>query len=368
MIGNSCFFLFSIEDTGIGIPVEKHINLFKKFSQADTSTSRKYGGTGLGLAISRELTELMKGTLTFVSEPGVKTIFTVRIPLRWAEKDIPEDVLHAGDILKAGEQGRFAQYRVLVVDDHPVNMLFARKLLKKIGFAHIDEAGTGIDALGRMEISNYSYNIIFMDCQMPEMDGFETTKRLREIEKEKQLPRTPIIAMTAHAMEGDRARCIQAGMDDYLSKPINPDKLMSVLGEWLIKTGISGHEEIIINTEIFSGQSNENSAVDITHLELFTEGDMEQEKMLANIFLTVGEATLAVLRQHIGGEKSEVDWKMATHKLKGSSAQIGAQVLAAACLKAESGYSSPQEEKMLLLANIEVGFENVRAFFMDRQA
>jgi CheY-like chemotaxis protein/HPt (histidine-containing phosphotransfer) domain-containing protein len=250
-------------------------------------------------------------------------------------------------------------------------MLFARKLLKKMGFETVDEAGNGIQALEKIESVNGQYDLVLMDCQMPEMDGFEACRTLREREKSLGRKRTPVIAMTAHAMEGDRNRCLEAGMDDYLSKPVNPDKLHAVLHQWLNKNNTNAGK-IADHTGLGQGLSataaSESSCIiDLEHLSLFTEGDLEQEKILADVFLTIGDDTLAILQAHLKGANTNDDWRHAAHKLKGSSAQVGANPLSVVCLEAEKMHESAVAEKEKSLLRVKAEFSSVRKFFESRQ-
>jgi signal transduction histidine kinase/CheY-like chemotaxis protein/HPt (histidine-containing phosphotransfer) domain-containing protein len=359
---NIYLFCFVIEDTGIGIPEDRHDILFRKFMQVDASTSRKYGGTGLGLAISKELAELMNGTITFSSSLGQGTIFSVRIPLKPADREIAEDVSNSSMQNEASAFVDFSQFRLLVVDDHPVNMMFARKLLRKMGFVQIDEATNGLEALKILKDNNYDYGLILMDCQMPEMDGFEACRKLREKEIELSRTRIPVIAMTAHAMEGDRARCLQAGMDDYISKPVNPDKLHTVLDQWLNRndSGAKQYDEKRMETQ-------ESDIIDLNHLSLFTDGDPEQEKTLTDVFLPAGEGILNIMRAHLEERNTNDDWKHAAHKLKGSAAQIGANKLSAVCLQAETKVGASQQEKKDIFKMIEKQFNDVKIFFRNRE-
>jgi signal transduction histidine kinase/CheY-like chemotaxis protein/HPt (histidine-containing phosphotransfer) domain-containing protein len=358
-------FHFATKDTGIGISSEAQSQLFKKFSQADTSTSRKFGGTGLGLAISKNLAEMMNGKISFVSKEGKGSLFTFTVPLKKADTEIEWDSKEQFRSKKPGDAKDFSRHRILVVDDHPVNMLFARKLLKKMGFTRIDEAVNGKEAFQKIQNTDKSYDLVLMDCQMPEMDGFEASRKIREHEQAKQYPRIPIIAMTAHAMEGDRDLCLQSGMDDYLSKPVNPHKLHEVIIRWIKGETPDAAETGAAEEAIKSPGAEE--IIDLSHLELFTEGDLDQEKMLADLFVTVGEGSLKILKAHISGENTNDSWSAGAHKLKGSSAQIGANHLSALCLKAEHESQLPFEEKRALLAEIENSFEKVKEFFKARQ-
>lgn len=361
-------FSISVSDTGIGIPPDKYATLFRQFSQVDASTTRKYGGTGLGLAISKKLAEAMKGDITFSSEQGKGTVFTARLPLPLS--DAPLHVLEqkAGVVFRASAS--FAGRAVLVVDDHPVNRLFATKLLARMGFECIHEAVTGVDALRKLAESAREYDLILMDCQMPEMDGFEACRRIREEEVSQGKPRKPVIAMTAHAMEGDKERCLQVGMDDYLSKPINPDKLLTILETWIAHVKTSGGHDAPLHDNDDSPRESGTAAppVDLGMLELFTEGDQEQEIILADAYLSAGSQTLESLKQHVSGhDASDQEWKQAAHKLKGSSAQIGASRMSNLCLLAEKGFQGPVADKSAMLSQIESEFYKIDAFFLERR-
>jgi HPt (histidine-containing phosphotransfer) domain-containing protein len=169
--------------------------------------------------------------------------------------------------------------------------------------------------------------------------------------------------MTAHAMEGDRDLCLQAGMDDYISKPVNPDKLHNVITQWLL--GAQSNEEGHLAGENSVSPVVDN-IIDMTHLELFTDGDLEQEEMLATVFMDVGLHSLQTLEEHIRGLNNNDSWKMASHKLKGSSAQIGASKLSGFCLLAEKATDESLEQKALFLGDIKKGLEEISLFFKRR--
>jgi len=216
---------FSVKDTGIGIPQDRMDGLFQPFSQVDMSTTRRYGGTGLGLAISKKLVELMGGTIWAESEidKGCTFHFTIQLeragPKKCLEiREIPKKTSSQADIL-----GRL---RLLLAEDNLVNQKVALLMLKKLGIK-ADVAANGLEVLQALE--RQTYDVVLMDVQMPEMDGFEAAKAIRERWKE---GKPHIIAVTAHALEGDRKRCIEAGMDDYISKPVRLEELIEVLGRY----------------------------------------------------------------------------------------------------------------------------------------
>jgi signal transduction histidine kinase/ligand-binding sensor domain-containing protein/ActR/RegA family two-component response regulator len=217
---NGLVLSFRVEDTGIGIPSDKLAIIFEPFRQADTSTTRQYGGTGLGLAICSRLIEAMKGEIHVESEVGRGTCFRFTATMRRADLPHPKDSpipLHLRQLDRP--------FRVLLAEDNFVNQKVAVNLLRRQG-CEVDVAGTGVEALGRIETTHY--DLVLMDVQMPEMDGLEAIRRIREREKQTGM-HLPVIALTAHAMAGDEERCRQAGMDGYLSKPFDPQRLAEVV-------------------------------------------------------------------------------------------------------------------------------------------
>jgi len=225
--------LFEIIDSGIGIEPLSLERMFEPFMQADVSTTREYGGNGLGLAIAKELVELMGGTIGAESEPGRGSRF-------WFELPLPQVIASAAQpprkrIMQRGERrgelrGDPNSPLVLVVEDSPVNRLVAVHVLERCGFrAHV--VNDGREAL--QALSTQSYDAVLMDCQMPNIDGYEATRELRR--RENGTRHTPVIAMTAHAMTGDRDRCLAAGMDDYIAKPVRSQTLVEVLRRWIVE-------------------------------------------------------------------------------------------------------------------------------------
>ncbi|MCS6919120.1 MAG: response regulator, partial [Fimbriimonadales bacterium] len=195
------------------------------FRQADGSTTRKYGGTGLGLAISRKLVELMGGRMGVESEVGKGSRFWFELTLPVSE---PPAHVRLEQACRDSQPTDLTGLRVLVAEDNYVNQKVIRRLLEKWG-VELQIAENGKEALEWL--SRASFDLVLMDCQMPEMDGYEATRRIRAYEAPRGL-HIPIIALTANALEGDREKCLECGMDDYLSKPINPDLLWEKLTRW----------------------------------------------------------------------------------------------------------------------------------------
>ena len=224
--------LLEIRDTGIGIEPEVQRRLFAPFTQADASTTRKYGGTGLGLAICRRLLDQMGGTISLASEPGRGSRFTVVLPVELAPS------LTAGAQDKGTSRGPregepAACGNVLLVEDNPVNQQVARLMLTRLGM-NVTVAGNGEEALGTLTgTSADQFDIVLMDVQMPVMDGHEATRRLRAYEEEHGLPRRPVIALTSNVMAADREAAVEVGMDDFLSKPFAKSELEAVVRRWV---------------------------------------------------------------------------------------------------------------------------------------
>jgi signal transduction histidine kinase/CheY-like chemotaxis protein len=235
---------FSVSDTGIGIPQEHREAIFKPFVQADGSMTRKYGGTGLGLAISTNLVALLGGRMWLESEIGKGSTFHFTMPFSLQQTPVPEtratpsggsDRLHAVTRHSLRESG--SPLHILVADDNKVNQMVAARLLEKQGHKVVI-AGTGKEALAAIdEHRSPGFDVILMDVQMHEMDGFEATAIIRAREKSTG-SRLPIIAMTAHAMKGDMERCLAAGMDAYVSKPFHVDEVFAAIDRVLLTRAV----------------------------------------------------------------------------------------------------------------------------------
>ncbi len=223
-----------VSDTGIGIAPENLDLVFEQFKQADSSVSRKYGGTGLGLPISRNLSRLMQGDIIVSSAPGKGSTFSLLIPTKVAHSgEVVDHVADANVMRKTNDRIKAAltgKNKVLMVEDYEGNIVVLSYILDEIGCEY-DVARNGRIGVEQWETNHY--DIILMDVQMPEMDGFAATKRIRELEAERSLPRTPIIGMTAHALVGDKDKCISAGMDAYLPKPIVENDLKTTILSFL---------------------------------------------------------------------------------------------------------------------------------------
>jgi two-component system sensor histidine kinase/response regulator len=225
-----------VRDTGAGIPHEKLGEIFEKFTQADTSITRKYGGTGLGLAITRRLVEMHGGTIQVESEVGKGSTFSVTLPFDAAplieQVKAPRAAVPVTPAIAAVAKKAVLATggaRLLLVEDNLVNQKVVLAMLRKKGY-RIDIANDGQEALDKLESAADPYDLVLMDVQMPVLDGLETTRMMRRNPRWKGLP---VVAMTAHAMTGDRERCLQAGMNGYISKPVQPAHLITTVEQHL---------------------------------------------------------------------------------------------------------------------------------------
>jgi CheY-like chemotaxis protein/HPt (histidine-containing phosphotransfer) domain-containing protein len=354
---------FEVADTGIGMAEEQQARLFRPFSQADASTTRRYGGTGLGLAISKQLVEIMGGELGVESEPGVGSTFSFTLPLakREGESHAAPSAKSAAPNRKVARQqdsgapkAHRAGARVLVAEDTPTNRLVATELLKRRGF-DADLVSTGAEAVEAL--SRNAYAAVLMDIQMPGMDGYEATAEIRR--REGAGRRTPIIAMTAHALQGDREKALAAGMDDYLSKPVRPEQLDRVLERWV--TQASGPQEAPFRTT--DDASDPDGSLDATVLRdlrlMQREGGGDIVDRLVGAFLEGAPSHLAALRAE--RDNPRAFWQTA-HSLNGACRSVGAARMGKICLALERlGDSGDLTHASGLIAQLEEEFDHVKA-------
>jgi signal transduction histidine kinase/CheY-like chemotaxis protein len=231
---NLCTLQVSVSDNGIGISAEQQAKLFKSFEQAESSTTRKYGGTGLGLAISKSIVEMMGGSIWVESEPNKGSVFsfTVQLQCGTEEKRIDADEQRAEEARDEEIAGVFAGRRILLVEDVEINREIVQALLEPTKL-EIDCAENGAEAVRIFAESPAKYDVIFMDIQMPVMDGYDATQRIRALEVNNTVRRVPIIAMTANVFKEDIERCLEAGMDSHVGKPLDLEEVMTRLHLYL---------------------------------------------------------------------------------------------------------------------------------------
>lgn len=316
---------FEVEDTGIGIASENLDKIFSPFEQADSSTTRRYGGTGLGLAISKQLVELMEGEIAVASQVGRGTTFALNIVLERSSSGEPAN--EKGELVPAlirqAIAGRCSR-RLLVVEDNAVNMMVMQSVLTKLGFEHIDKAIDGSEAVEKGLA--HDYDLILMDCQMPKLDGYTATRRLREAGAS-----MPIVAMTAHALSGDREKCLAAGMDDYLTKPIVLDRLATVLERWLDHPAVV---ETPAMADRITTTADANAVFSYEDLLDLLMGDGELADSLLKMFVANTPTDIDELRQAIAQGNTEQVIASA-HLIKGAAANLCAPAINAAAYAIE---------------------------------
>jgi PAS domain S-box-containing protein len=363
-----------VRDTGIGISPEAQVHIFAAFSQADGSTTRKYGGTGLGLAIVKQLVTLMGGHIKLQSAPGEGSTFTFSAyfqqcdPVQRLQPPSAEESGTDAHPLADPEEGS-EQVRILLVEDNPVNREVACGMLETFNL-RIDMAENGREAVAAVESAEYA--LIFMDCQMPEMDGLTATQLIREREASIAPPsplnvhrsvyHVPIVALTAHAMQGDREVCLAAGMDDYLTKPFTLSQLEQVLARWVFNRR---PVQVEVCGDVTSAPLQQNPA-NPQEVPALQKGEPRQDTIVEPT--TIDQAALAAIRvlqrpgqpdivarivtQYMDSSpeiidrirravlsKDAVELRAAAHRLKSSSAQLGASALASDCRELERHYA-----------------------------
>jgi signal transduction histidine kinase/CheY-like chemotaxis protein/HPt (histidine-containing phosphotransfer) domain-containing protein len=342
---------FAVSDTGIGIPPNKLESVFDRFSQADSSATRKYGGTGLGLAISFELARAMDGTMWAESEQGKGSTFhfTARFRLGQPVAE-PDESPALGTIDLRG-------IKVLLVEDNVFNQAVAVQVLTKLG-CDVVVASNGKEALEAFDAQKF--DIILMDLQMPGIDGFEATSIIRAKETSR---RTPIIAQTAHAFAEDRQRCLEVGMDEHISKPIKVPELIAVLKHFCVSPGggpVTGYAVC----DRVEGQRAVNSNKRVFNLEAFCShlgGDKEAAMRMVDRFLSEIPELVAKLRSAAEVENWKLTAKLA-HSLKGVSATFGAEVLAEVASETEKVVKEPGDQRIdALLSRMEVELRALEA-------
>jgi CheY-like chemotaxis protein len=222
---------FEVRDTGIGIPLDKQSTIFEAFAQADGSMTRRFGGTGLGLTISSRLISMMGGSISVESAPGHGSCFQFTIQAETAGEPSVTPYETAAETSRPPDRQAPHVFEVLLVEDNPVNQRVIVRLLEKRGH-RVTIAGNGVEALQALIQSEF--DIVLMDIQMPVMTGLEATEAIRRTELDSGR-HIPIVAMTAHAMKGDKEACLASGMDAYLSKPIRPAELLSTLEKFALR-------------------------------------------------------------------------------------------------------------------------------------
>ncbi|KFI08155.1 hypothetical protein JN27_04940 [Massilia sp. BSC265] len=335
---------FEVQDTGIGIAPDKLAGLFTPFHQADPSATRRHGGTGLGLVISKQLAELMHGEVGVDSRPGEGSTFwfTARLELNLALEEGTAGGsagLGAAPLPAAARAARLDGCTVLLVEDNEFNQQVGRELLQQAG-AEVSVAGNGLEALEAMR--RRRFDCVLMDVQMPVMDGLEATRRIRQ---DAQLRDTLVIAMTANAGVEDRARCLQAGMDEFLSKPVVPELLAATIARCLGRSTAAAPAPVLDPAPAIHLAPGAG-AVDFDTLAASFGGDRERMRTFAFLFVSTARDALAEIDAALErGDMAAV--AAVAHRAKSSARTVGAGGFGALCEEIEGQAARPAQSRAL---------------------
>ncbi len=317
---NQVMFLFEVQDTGIGIPENKINLIFESFEQVDGSYTRKYNGTGLGLAITKELVTLMGGTINVQSQLGRGSTFFIRLPFITASCMDAQTMMNTPEIrvksyqedhVNIDEKSVHANFNILLAEDDLINQKVAKDILEQDGYS-LDVVCDGKEVLEI--IQKKSYDLILMDVQMLEMDGLETTRQIRALKDKNENSEIPIVALTAHAMPGDKEKCIKAGMNGYLTKPIHAKKLINIVGQYEV------HKESDDESQNKENSSGILFATDDV-LKRF-DGNLELFKEMQKMFFDSIHDAMDQLTAAVDSWDFKTILRIA-HSLKSSAANVG---------------------------------------------
>ncbi len=315
--GEKAWINLVVKDSGIGIAADVLPHIFERFRQESSFTTRQYGGSGLGLNIVHSLVDMQGGSISVISKPGTGSTFSVDIPYEVARQEVLEESEVTSDQQKANHH-----IKVLVVEDNPMNQKLATAVLGRMGYSS-EVAENGIKALEKLRMN--TYNLILMDIQMPEMDGYETTRQIRTVLKLD----VPIVAMTAHALVGEREHCLQVGMNDFVSKPFQMNDLFKIVRKMLqINTPsfVSSVNVLMNDPKMMAPTLN------LDYLNDVTGGDHESMADLLTVFLEETPSQLKKMNQALQAGNIEEVGKIA-HALKSPVQMVGAEELMPAFIK-----------------------------------
>ena len=329
----------AVTDTGIGISAENQQRLFKPCTQADGDTTRRYGGTGLGLSICQRLVELMSGSIEMVSELGKGTTIVITLYLPVSDfgtmpgfEKANAQVISTSQVPRPPptvEEAQLEGSLVLLADDHPINRGVLASQLNILGYA-VESAGDGLEALQKWMSGRFG--MVITDCSMPQMDGYELARSIRRIESDNGGKRTPIVACTANAMEGEVENCLKAGMDDYLVKPIELAKLLEKLERWMpvLEPRTTLAEKPTGQADVPKIRGSHADPVDHSVLMDIAGGDPKTARDVLVSFQRFNEDDTAMLKRAVAS-RNMPQVVYAAHRIKGACLLIGAQPLASVC-------------------------------------
>jgi len=341
---------FSVEDTGVGIAEKDKETLFERFTQADSSTTRLFGGTGLGLSIVKQLVEMMKGSISIESQFGVGTKVSCTILLDHVDLSV-EDSFYSrnNNALMSTDIFGTVKASVLVVEDNYINQEVIKSILEGFGIS-VSIASNGQEAL--IALQEIDYDLVFMDCQMPIMDGYSATRSIRLGGSGGGNREIPIIALTANAMPKDKVKCLDVGMTDYLTKPVSPDRIVQVLTKWLPKD--------LLNEAASSGDAlHINPVLEVSPDEVFDynmlcecmQYDKDKINSIIKIFLADMPKHINSLRSFIEEDEIQQATEQA-HQMKGMAAMAGGVLLSRQAAEVEQAGKDLDVDKMWASFNI----------------
>jgi TMAO reductase system sensor TorS len=352
-VGDACVLRFEVKDTGIGIAPDALATIFDAFSQADATMRRKFGGTGLGLTIAKQLAQVMGGTVGVDSMPGRGSTFwfTVRVPAVRAQRGVDASA-PAAEAVPSCFRGR-----VLLAEDNPVNRELAMAMLEAVDL----DVALAVDGHEAVEaVAKGGIDLVLMDCQMPEMDGFAATRAIRNAEAPGG-HRLPIVALTANAMEGDRERCLECGMDDYLSKPFKAPQLYAILARWLPE-GEPRPKPAEAAPAPPPGLAAAVKTLEINAIaQIRAAGGSDADRLLEKVLRLYCDSVPQMLKsmQEAAGKGDCVALQRAAHALKSSSHNVGAVRFASLCRDLETAARVGQI-RFDRLAALQFEFDSVR--------
>jgi signal transduction histidine kinase/CheY-like chemotaxis protein/HPt (histidine-containing phosphotransfer) domain-containing protein len=348
-----------VRDTGIGISKSSQNKLFKKFSQADSSTTRKFGGTGLGLAITKELVEMMGGEIGVISEEKKGSTFWFKIPFevgREIQPTVDSNVVVETRGESDDSRKSISEVKILMAEDHEMNQRFMKKLFENLGIENYKIVTNGIMAVHEIETGDY--NILLMDCHMPEMNGYEATAQIRKL-KDSKRSSIPIIGITANAMPEDEKKCLEIGMSAYISKPIKIDFFKQILSRWVFF-----NSNTIFPEDATNSKSQEEISINLDDLIDSSMGDEEFVKDIVELFIKQGAAQIERLRSLCTDDKSE-NWSETAHALKSAARSVGAKRMLALCAHAQNMKVATAAEREEIILEIEKCYLLAKKHLMD---
>lgn len=352
--------IFSVRDSGIGIPFDKIGKIFDKFTQADETIERRYGGTGLGLSITKHLTEIMNGTITAQSEVGKGSEFTVIIPLEKTEKINVESEYQEVSASTNVKKIPVEEARILIAEDHAFNQVLVTKIVTRLGCKNFIFANDGKEAVEAF--SREKFNAVLMDIHMPEMSGHEATKWIRNRERELGiLNPVPIIAMTADVMPGTREDCLQSGMNEYISKPVDEDAFRKIMSHWFVLAEKKKKAQTGQSTHSGNGAApavEAHAPVNLSFVKDYAENDPEVEQHLVRTFYEKSMTDLKNMKANVSKSRHK-NWAEYAHRLKGSAGYLGAENLRMLCQNAQLMEDAKSTDKKETLKLIHKEFDNV---------